>query len=328
MNPKPTLLRRGLLAATVACAALGTAPAHAAISITETDADSFHYATAPGWISMGKVTPPSAPGTWTPHLTANPVGTDPAGDGWLRLTEPVAYQSGMAVYDTAFSSAQGLQITFEYASYGHTSAYGADGITFFLIDGSTASPAPGSTGGSLGYGGMVGAYVGIGLDEYGSFSANCGSSPCTATAQNVTVRGAQSKNFPILVPPVLLSSLGLPPVSTTDPNRLDARTVRITISPASSGAPPTMTVEIDPGTGFVKVIDAFKLTTALNGPIPTTFKFGFGASTGGHNNYHEVRIKNANTLVSAVPALGQSTLGALAVLLTLLTLPALRRQFK
>ncbi|MDR2129435.1 MAG: hypothetical protein LBP52_10290, partial [Burkholderiaceae bacterium] len=73
-------------------------------------------------------------------------------------------------------------------------------------------------------------------------------------------------------------------------------------------------------------IDAFSL--AGNGPVPATFKMGFGASTGGTASIQEVRIKSAKTLISAVPTLEQNALGALAVVLALLTVPALRRRFK
>jgi hypothetical protein len=38
-------------------------------------------------------------------LTAS---TDGEGQGWLRLTENVEHQKGMAVYNTAFSSADGM----------------------------------------------------------------------------------------------------------------------------------------------------------------------------------------------------------------------------
>jgi hypothetical protein len=52
-------LARVLLTAAMACAAWGTAPAHAAISITETDTDSLRYATAPGWWINGSAPNPA-----------------------------------------------------------------------------------------------------------------------------------------------------------------------------------------------------------------------------------------------------------------------------
>jgi hypothetical protein len=307
----------------MACAAWGTAPAHAAISITETDVDSFRYTTAPGWDFYGSQVDPV-----TQTIISRPLeltASNPGGDGWLRLTETVKSQKGMALYDTDFLPAEGLQVTFEYATYGGA---GADGIAFFLIDGSTASPALGDQGGGLGYKGMVGAYVGIGLDEYGNFDSpsNVCIAPCPQ-AHSVAVLGAESRNFGQLGTTVHLPDVGLGTISTS--GRSGARTVRITISPVTSAAPyPKVTVEIiDPNTGnFATVFDSLDLSS--NGPVPDTFKMGFSASTGFHVNYHEIRIKDARTLVSAVPMLGQSTLGTLAVLLALLTLPALRRRFR
>jgi hypothetical protein len=256
-------------------------------------------------------------------LTANPVGTDPAGAGWLRLTENVNLQAGTAVYNTPFSSTEGLEITFDYAAYGGSQA---DGIAFYLIDGSTASPTLGGIGSNLGYRGVTNGYLGIGMQEWVSCAPPC--SPIASQNQRLTVQGA-APSFPFLIPPIYLSGTALGQISTTQSDRSDARTVRITISPASSALPPTVTVEINPNdgvTGFVKVIDALSL--AGNGPVPATFKLGISASTGGANNIHEVRIRSAKTLVSAVPTLEQNALGTLAVLLALLTLPALRHRFK
>jgi hypothetical protein len=166
--------------------------------------------------------------------------------------------------------------------------------------------------------------VGIGLDEWDEFGASCASPFYCTEPQSVVVRGAQSKSYPLLTPPVFLSAF--PALGQVASVSRPSLSVRITLSPATPE--PTLTVEIDPtGTGaaFVKVINALPLTVADNGPAPTNLNLGFSAATGSSqfSNYHEVRIKSAKTFVSSVPALGQNTLGALAVLLALLTLPAL-----
>ncbi|MDR2127847.1 MAG: hypothetical protein LBP52_02075 [Burkholderiaceae bacterium] len=327
MNPKSTFLQRGLLAAAVACAAWGIAvPARAAAFSIE---EAFLNSTLPPeWKLMGA----AGTGTWTPHLTAGPnPGDDAEGEGWLRLTQNVDEQVGTAVYNKPFSSAQGLQITFDYAAYGGSKA---DGLAFYLLDGNTTNPTLGYHSATLGYAavpspsvpGVTGGYVGIGLDEWGGFSnSNIGNGctiPCMPNPQSVTVRGAGNlvSGFPLLAS-VPLSSFGLQ-VSTLD--RANAQTVRITLSAVSVAKPePTLTVEIDPtgkGTNFVTVIPALKLPSP-----PATFKLGFSASTGGSNNVHEVRIRRT---VKSIPALGQSTLGALAAMLALLTLPALRRRVR
>ncbi len=90
-------------------------------------------------------------------------------------------QNGAIISGSSYSSTAGIQITFKTATYrgdsGGTGNDGADGLSFFLIDGSV-TPNIGSWGGSLGYTcsnanadyhGMVGAYIGLGIDEYGNF---------------------------------------------------------------------------------------------------------------------------------------------------------------
>lgn len=114
------------------------------------------------------------------------------GEGALRFTNgsPGGYrQNGQIVSNWTFGSGQGLQLTFMTVSYrgdgngyyGATNATnpgdGADGMSFFLTD--AAQPfLPGAWGGGLGYScsntnppydGMTGAYLAVGMDEWGNF---------------------------------------------------------------------------------------------------------------------------------------------------------------
>ncbi len=237
-------------------------------------------ATAKGWTLKGNAT-----------LTSG--GVDPAGAGWLRLTSASATQAGSAIFDTAFSSSDGAQITFSYATYGGN---GADGISFYLIDG-TAATTVGAPGGGLGYSritdptvtpGVTGGYLGVGLDEYGNFakdtSGTCNPSCPGQSPNHVTIRGSGSLNTGFNY----LTQQGFT-IGTTD--RAGAKRVRITVSPD----PVTITVEIDSGSGFVPVISSFPVAGALGQvATPTTFKMGLSASTGGSNNYHEIRDLNLN----------------------------------
>ena len=117
---------------------------------------------------------------------------DPAGSGALRFTNGCINgngcgsgghnQRGAIISGSPFSSTAGVQVTFKTVTYRGDSGGtgdGADGISFFLMDASVA-PGIGQYGGSLaytcsnvngnsGYGGMVGAYIGLGIDEYGNF---------------------------------------------------------------------------------------------------------------------------------------------------------------
>ena len=121
---------------------------------------------SPGWVIGGSA-----------YLTAS-TGVDTAGDGWLRITEPLTNQSGFAFFDSPFDISTGVVIQFDYATWGGN---GADGYSVFLFDGSydAMTFAPGASGGSLGYdkktvaplhAGLTGGYIGIGIDEYGNFS--------------------------------------------------------------------------------------------------------------------------------------------------------------
>ncbi|MDA3912740.1 hypothetical protein, partial [Oleiagrimonas sp.] len=81
---------------------------------------------------------------------------DSVGNGALRLTPAQNDQTGAILSDFSFPSSQGMQVTFTTytygGNYGGTAHDGADGISFFLTDGSKPLPdTAGALGGSLGY---------------------------------------------------------------------------------------------------------------------------------------------------------------------------------
>ena len=109
---------------------------------------------------------------------------DPAGNGALRFTNgrPGGYgQNGAIVSNFTFPTGQGLHVTFTTVTYrgdsGGAGGDGADGISFYLMDGAKP-PGIGAWGGSLAYScsnsntphdGLIGAYLGLGIDEFGNF---------------------------------------------------------------------------------------------------------------------------------------------------------------
>ncbi|MDN5476155.1 MAG: hypothetical protein L0G39_04405 [Chryseobacterium sp.] len=98
----------------------------------------------------------------------------------LRMTRSVNNISGgIILADKIFKSDQGIKFEFEFAIYGGNTN-GGDGISIFLVDGSIPKEQLniGYFGGGLGYSfvrgsesteGLRGAYLGIGLDEFGNF---------------------------------------------------------------------------------------------------------------------------------------------------------------
>lgn len=114
-----------------------------------------------------------------------PTGAD--GYGFVQLTDAANDQAGAALFEQPIPADQGLIVTFEQWQYGSTTTgtnqRPADGIAFFLTDGTADLDAPGAFGGSLGYAqklpdddstnpflpGVNGGYLGIGLDYLGNY---------------------------------------------------------------------------------------------------------------------------------------------------------------
>jgi type IV pilus assembly protein PilY1 len=134
---------------------------------------------------------------------------DSAGSGALRLTPALNNQAGAILSNFTFPVTQGLQVTFTTYTYGGsadgTAKNGADGIAFFLTDGSKGVPTTaGGLGGSLGYScsngnsqyeGLANAYLGLGIDEYGNFlnsGDNTNSGITNTNISKVTTYGTNS----------------------------------------------------------------------------------------------------------------------------------------
>ncbi|MBW4658989.1 MAG: DUF4347 domain-containing protein [Drouetiella hepatica Uher 2000/2452] len=276
----------------------------------------------------------SATGQDQPYLTArptqaasanglqgNPPGStpDPVGNGTLRLTTTRTDQAAFVVYNSPISATGGLQITFDFFSYGGT---GADGITFFLIDGAANPTAGGAFGGSIGYAnrstpiavpGIAGGYLGIALDEFGNFS-----NPSEGriggpgqTPDSVSVRGSQANGYQYLTGTGTLPfSIDNPGAGATREN--SKRTAQIDLTAAG-----VLTVQVD-GNGDGDFVDAGEQAitnfnvAAVNGALPTSFKFGFASGTGNQTNIHEIRnlVIDSNLLPNAIDASVQVERGA------------------
>ena len=146
---------------------------------------------------------------------------DPAGNGALRFTNghPYGYsENGAVIFATPFPSGQGVAVTFKTVTYlgdsGGGGGDGADGLSFYLMDASKLNTAIitgtgtgdgngiGSWGGSLAYtcsnsnnpfNGLIGGYLGLGIDEYGNFlngtTNTLGEAGTSATGDNTASGG-------------------------------------------------------------------------------------------------------------------------------------------
>jgi hypothetical protein len=254
----------------------------------------------------------STPGSADPILTAG-VGAaatggipgrataiDAPGQGVLRLTNPINNQGSFVIYNEAFPASGGLSITFEIYQYGGT---GADGISFFLIDGNANPTTAGQLGGGLGYSGIVGGYFGVGLDAFGNFSnpAVAGAGGPGQVPDSVVLRGSEATGYRYFTgqPLGAVGNLDVP-VSLGGTRANSRRRVRVDVTPVG-----IVDVLIDLNddndfndNGEQPIVD-FNVTapTANNAPLPATFKFGFAGSTGTFTNFHEVRALAINSLL-------------------------------
>ena len=242
-------LRQAVSLAVSMVALLGWGAAH-----SDTVEDDFTGASAAvGWKVFGGACLTAGDGTGTvPACVGNPayagqtlVGgaksklPDVAGSGALRLTNGRTsyHATGAIVSPTPFPSNQGLDITFTTVTYGgdNDGGHGADGMSFFLVDGARKFSDVGTTGGVLGYAcahfdgvradGISGGYLGLGIDEYGNFLADSNSGNGFGTPPvpgRIGLRGAGNvswaalnASYPSFYPPSLSSSAKLAAVEKT-----------------------------------------------------------------------------------------------------------------
>lgn len=237
---------------------------------------------------------------WRHGGSAELTGTREA-EGWLRLTSAEGGEFGYVFDNEAFPSTDGALVEFEYADWGGS---GADGLTFFLLNGSTSEAEfhAGQPGGALGYAscnnptdGLSNAYVGVGFDEYGNFTnlgSICGLDGTEFLANHVSVRGSAAESYRLLATAQTSESLRA--------ERSHARRVTIAITPDDK-----LSVYVDyPDGTYQQVTEDFQLPTA-----PATLKFGYVASTGALTDYHEIRNAQVVKPAQLTPSITQTAGG-------------------
>ncbi|MFC4335255.1 L-type lectin family protein [Salininema proteolyticum] len=242
--------------------------------------------------------------------------------GYLLLTDESKFAAGGFVYNEAIEAEDGIQVRFAQYQYGGT---GADGISFFLADGSENLTDVGAMGGSLGYAqhidepGVDGGFIGLGIDAWGNFSADTENrgNGCPADQRapsflqeegnrapdNVALRGPGEGDEGYCL---LATTATEEVVETTDDGtiygtdfpdsvRADSleeakRLVRLTVSGHDE---PRVTVEMDflNGAGWQTMLE-----TTVDHEAPSSYKFGFAASTGAATDVHLLRHLSVRTL--------------------------------
>lgn len=226
----------------------------------------------------GSATPPG----WKLHGSARMTG-----QGWLSLTPAQPFKAGTALLDVAFPSSDGISVQFDLAAYGGGDP--ADGMSFFLIDGAHETDV-GGPGGALGYAcyrkgqpdrrpGVSHGYVGIGVDQHGSFSnpSEAGDTGPGSRPDSAVLRGSGDAydGYRYLV------GASLPPLGTgrEQPTRLLLSIIDRKV-----------TVSVREDDNWRRLIDGYDLRNAPGqAALPATLKLGLSAATGALTNNYEVR---------------------------------------
>ena len=250
-------------------------------------------------------------------------GLPPAGDvpgaGVLRLTDNQNYEASIAVDHAPQPYDVGLIADFDMYMYskGATNA-AADGVSFFILDGSASVSTPGAYGGGLGYApiggihGIPGAYLGVGIDELGNFEqsltdgSGCPPPPSLPLpSPRVGARGPGNGTTGYC----LLGSSGVLPGPLDSPaqtTRSPAVRRHVHIVVDNPAAPtPHVTVSIDFGSGLAQVLAA-----PLPPSPPATFQVGIGSGTGVNNAIHEVANLSVAEVVQPVLTMLKSHQGS------------------
>lgn len=243
--------------------------------------DNFSAALSPdSWVTS------RSSGDFTPQVV----------NGRLRMTEAVGNQATSATYQRLYPAADNLVIVeFDYRAYGGN---GADGLALVLSD-ATITPQAGAFGGPLGYGfkpgipGFAGGWLGFGLDEYGNFSNEGGSTNVGRRQQSVAVRGSGEGTTGYRYLRGTCNNGSTNPNGNclspaVDGNQNSPHRYRFTVDSRQPGTT-LVSVERDSGSGFVSLIAPFNAQNQTGqAPVPANFFLSLTGSTGGSNNIHEL----------------------------------------
>ncbi len=233
----------------------------------------------------------------------------------LQLTPNSPLQEGIAVYSDPVPSGNTLNISFTYDSTGSTTG-GGDGLSFFLLNGDeltggAASVTPGAVGGGLGYAsgvangqpGVPDAYLGVGFDTFGDFSASSvGSGGPGNEPNSVVTRGSGDGSSTVNNYAYLSGAAYAPGIN-------GARDVELDLTKISATQEQLQVFIRPSGTGTYTLVT----NEVINQPLPTQFYLGFAASTGEATDLHSItNLTATSTIPGLLPFADLSVTGASA----------------
>ena len=232
--------------------------------------------------------------------------------GNLVLTTAANSQAGIAVYQTPFSAYGSVSFDFTYNSSGGS---GANGLSFFLLNGDAltggaGSVVPGGYGGGLGYSddgraGITDGWLGVGFDTFGNYAdSDQGQSPATpaeqASPNTIGVRGSGSGT----------SGYAYLDGAQFSPGIDGTREVDVTLNDGTgaNGTPQeTLTVRVSTNGGSTWTTPISNYAIAQ--PVPGSLYFGFAASTGGSTDLHEIKAVSDSQLTFGAVTVMDTTTG-------------------
>ncbi|MGL4339538.1 MAG: lectin-like domain-containing protein [Rhodoglobus sp.] len=302
------------LTATIIAAALALGVGGSSSAATVVLSETFSSNT----VSSAKFT---TAGNFTPCLTA-PGGagsvpsscaagaTDVAGSGVLRLTSTAKGAAGAVMFDSPLPTRAGLDVSFTQYQWGGT---GADGISFFLIDGRYALDELGASGENLGYNtggtgalpGLPHALLGVGMDAHGNFPLSYNDPNCEVQPSNpgrvpevLAVRGpagdvtseSSSSGYCLLAQGLSVSGM-----RSAAADRPAGTPVRITVDPPSQKDPK---VKVYWGADVAAGIPTMAVAVPSIFAATPTVKLGWASSSGSLTDHHEISRVSVKSFVS------------------------------
>lgn len=264
-------------------------------SIASDSSDSFSLSCGINCITDNFVGPGDLSNSWSVGNSRGNFGNPRiVENGRLRLTDASGNVATVATLLNQFPGADNrIEVEFDYYAYGGN---GADGISVNFSD-ADITPRAGAYGGSLGYAqqtsidGFAGGWMGVGIDEYGNFSAaNEGKiGGIGRTRDSIAIRGsgAGTNGYPYLASEGPLNP-GIDDANSNSAN--PGHRYKITIDHTAGGGVAMASVSRDTGSGYQLIISEFNVfgKNTDQAPVPENWVVSFTGSTGGSTNIHEI----------------------------------------